>query len=271
MWICPVKDAFGRVINYLRVSVTDRCNLHCVYCRPPGGVPLFAHERILSYEEIVEFVRVAVGYGIDKVRITGGEPLVRRNIVSLVERLAQVPGIADLCMTTNGTVLEQFAIPLAAAGLGRVNVSLDAVASERYAAITRGGDVTLVLAGIDAALEAGLKPVKLNCVVERSLDEPDAREVAAYGAGRGLEVRYIRRMNLSEGTFWVVHGGSGGNCAMCNRLRLTSDGRLRPCLFHDVEFNVRELGYEKALEAAVAAKPKCGSSSPENLMYQIGG
>jgi len=264
-------DAFGRTIDYLRVSVSDRCNLRCVYCRPAEGVPLVSHEDILSYEEILEFVQVAVARGIRKVRVTGGEPLVRRDIVSLIERLAQIDGIEDLCMTTNGTLLAQFAKPLAEAGLGRVNISLDALSPERYAAVTRGGDVGDALAGIEAALAAGLSPVKLNCVIEQTSLEPDARAVAAYGRDKGLEVRFIRRMNIAAGMFWVVEGGQGGHCEACNRLRLSSDGWLRPCLFNDVGFNVRELGYAEALDRAVAAKPARGSASPANRMHAIGG
>ena len=143
-------DAFGRTIDYLRISVTDRCNLRCVYCMPAEGVPLITHDDVLSYEAISDFVGVAVSEGIRKVRLTGGEPLVRRGVVSLVERLARIEGIEDLCMTTNGTLLGTFAEPLAKAGLGRVNVSLDSLDPERYRAITRGGDVRTVLAGIEA-------------------------------------------------------------------------------------------------------------------------
>lgn len=266
-----MRDTFGRTIDYLRVSVTDRCNLRCAYCCPAEGIPLIPKDRILSYEEIAAFAAVAASRGVRKVRITGGEPLVRRGIVSLIERLSRIDGIADLCMTTNGMLLEAFAEQLAAAGLGRVNISLDAVRPERYAAITRGGEVGQVIAGIDAALAAGLAPVKLNCVVERASSEPDAADVAAFAAAKGLEVRFIRRMNLARGEFWTVEGGTGGDCALCNRLRLTSDGRLRPCLFCDIEFNVREMGYEAAIEAALAAKPECGLSNPSREMSRIGG
>ena len=156
--------------------MTDRCNLRCVYCMPAEGVPLARHEDILSFEEIAEVTRTAVEMGVDKVRITGGEPLVRRGITRLVEMLAGIGGIRDLAMTTNGVLLAEFAAGLKQAGLGRTNVSLDTVDPQRYRRITRGGELTRALAGIDAAAAAGLTPVKLNCVVEESSCEPDAQE-----------------------------------------------------------------------------------------------
>lgn len=263
-------DRFGRTIEYLRISVTDKCNLRCTYCMPEGGVVPLRHEDVLRFEEILDVTRAAAGMGVVKVRITGGEPLVRRNIVSLVSMLAGVEGINDLAMTTNGIRLAEFARPLACAGLRRVNVSLDALDPVRYAAITRGGDVAAVLAGIEAAGEAGLHPVKLNCVVRESPDEPDARAVAAFGAARGMEVRFIRRMNLSAGTFTRVTGGDGGDCPRCNRLRLSCDGMVRPCLFSDLKFSVRELGPREAIRRAVDAKPRSGGKS-SSCMSAIGG
>jgi len=264
-------DRFGRTIDYLRVSVTDRCNLRCHYCMPAEGVPLVSHNEVLSFEEIDEVVRAAVSMGVRKVRLTGGEPLVRRGVVDLVGMLARIEGIGDLAMSTNGVLLGGLAAGLKAAGLMRVNVSLDAIDPERYARITRGGDVRDVRAGIEAAAAAGLAPIKLNCVVSASSDEPDARDVARFGASKHLEVRFIRMMDLAEGTFSVVEGGTGGNCGLCNRLRLTSDGSVRPCLFSDLRFGVRELGAREALRRAVAEKPPTGTSCTEGLMHGIGG
>ena len=254
-------DRFERPITYLRISVTDRCNLRCAYCMPAEGVPLLRHEDLLSFEEIADVARTAAAMGITKLRLTGGEPLVRRGIVRLVEMLAPIEGIQDLAMTTNGTRLAQYAHDLAAAGLHRVNISLDAIAPERYAEITRGGDVREALAGIAAARDAGLSPIKLNCVVHHSPEEPDARDVLAFGQAEGLEVRFIKRMHLATGQFSVVIGGAGGDCARCNRLRLTSGGLVRPCLFNDLGFSVRALGAEEAIRHAVAAKPACGEKS----------
>ncbi len=263
-------DPFNRRIDYLRISVTDKCNLRCTYCMPEKGVPLIRHEDVLRFEEIAAVAETAVDMGVRKVRLTGGEPLVRRGIVKLVEMLARISGIADFAMTTNGACLAQFARPLADAGLRRINVSLDAVNPARYAAMTRGGDVLAVLDGIQAAREAGLNPVKLNCVIQNSPDEPDARDVAAYAAGQGLELRFIRRMNLGTGHFSVVVGGTGGDCANCNRLRLSCDGFVRPCLFSDIKFSVRKLGAAEAIRQAVMHKPRCGTRS-EAAFYAIGG
>mgnify|MGYP005837513887 CR=1 FL=1 len=264
-------DRFGRTIDYLRISVTDRCNLRCSYCMPQEGVPLLRHEDVLRFEEIGEVVRVGAGMGVRKVRITGGEPLVRRGIEILVRMLAEIPGIRDLAMTTNGVLLAQRADALAEAGLGRVNVSLDAIDPARYAAVTRGGDVRQALAGIEAARRAGLLPVKLNCVVGASCDPRDAQDVARYARDQGLEVRFIRQMDLAAGSFSVVEGGSGGDCPRCNRLRLTSDGQVRPCLFSNLGFSVRELGAAEALRRAVELKPPAGLACTNHRMHAIGG
>lgn len=263
-------DRFGREINYLRVSVTDRCNLRCAYCMPAGGVTLIPHEDVLRYEEILEVVRAAVALGVTKVRLTGGEPLVRRGIIDLVRMLSGVPGIIDFGMTTNGILLPEFAQALRAAGLHRVNVSLDALDPERYAALTRGGDVRQVLEGIHAARAAGLTPIKINCVVQQGSDEPDADDVARFAAQEGLDVRFIRQMHLPFGRFSVVIGGTGGDCVQCNRLRLSSNGHVRPCLMNDLAFSVRELGAEEALRLAVGAKPLSGQTC-QTAMNAIGG
>ena len=264
-------DRFKRHINYLRISVTDRCNLRCRYCMPEEGVKLIRHQDILTYDEIVAFTRVAVAAGISKVRITGGEPLVRKGVSELVRMLAAIEGITDLSMTTNGTYLADYAITLADAGLMRINVSLDTLDPEKYRYVTRGGDLAAVLHGIEAAQRAGLRPVKINCVIKGNPDETDAREVAEYCMREGLEVRFIRQMDLASGTFSVVHGGSGGHCAKCNRLRLTPEGMLRPCLFSDRGFSIRELGAVEALQQALQAKPERGTSNHVNGFYNIGG
>ena len=263
-------DRFDRRIHYLRVSVTDRCNLRCVYCMPETGVPPLRHDDVLSFEEIDQVVRAAVRMGVDKVRLTGGEPLVRKGVLSLAAMLAQIRGIKDYAVSTNGVLLADFASGLKEAGLHRANVSLDTLDPDRYRRITRGGDVERVLAGIDAAVATGLTPVKLNCVVERSASEPDARQVADFASEKGLQVRYIRRMDLAAGRYWPVEGGDGGDCARCNRLRLSSDGWVRPCLFSDLAFSVRQHGPEQALRKAVEAKPEAGVSSA-SLFHQVGG
>ncbi len=264
-------DRFKRNINYLRISVTDRCNLRCVYCMPEQGVELIKHEEILSFEEITEIVRTGVELGIDKVRITGGEPLVRRGIVDLVEMLSQIGGIKDLAMTTNGVFLDKYAEPLAKAGLHRVNISLDTLDPERFREITRVGSIETVLRGIEAAKNAGLTPVKINCVIKKTPLEKDAREVAAFCKKNDLKVRFIKEMDLEDGIFSKVIGGEGGHCAVCNRLRLTANGKLKPCLFSDLEFDVRELGIKEAFLQAVGQKPRSGTENKINKFSNIGG
>ena len=264
-------DRFNRHINYLRISVTDRCNLRCIYCMPEEGVRLIRHEDILTYDEITAFTRLAVAAGISKVRITGGEPLVRKGVTELVRMLSEIEGITDLSMTTNGILLADYAAGLAEAGLMRVNVSLDTLDPDKFRIVTRGGNLQAVLGGIAAAQRAGLRPVKINCVIKSTPDEEEARAVAEYCMREGLEVRFIRQMDLATGTFSVVHGGSGGHCAKCNRLRLTPEGMLRPCLFSDRGYSIRELGAEEALRRAVDEKPECGTVNHVNGFYNIGG
>ena len=264
-------DRFNRHINYLRISVTDRCNLRCRYCMPEEGIQLMKHQDILSFEEITEVVRVAVSHGIDKFRITGGEPLVRKDIVSLVSQITEIKGVNDLSMTTNGIFLEELAQPLKDAGLRRVNISLDTINPVKFSEITRGGDLDSVLRGIKAAKEAGMEPIKINCVVFKTSNEEDALEVKEYCKMNNLQVRFIHQMNLESGEFSVVEGGSGGNCNQCNRLRLTANGIVKPCLFDEQEFSVRELGAEKALLSALDCKPLNGCFNRKGSFYNIGG
>jgi GTP 3',8-cyclase len=266
-----VYDRFNRDLDYLRISVTDRCNLRCRYCMPEEGIKLLSHNDILTFDEITGFVKASVARGIKKVRLTGGEPLVRRGIVTLVSMLSAIDGIRDLSMTTNGVLLGQFAKDLKKAGLHRVNISLDTVDPVKFEYISRNASLTDVFNGIDAALNAGLMPVKINCVVKGSASEPDAAAVAEYCMKNGLEIRYIRQMDLVNGHFYVVDGGTGGDCSICNRLRLTSNGKLKPCLFNDLEFDIRELGFEKALDLAVEHKPACGTNNRTGSFYNIGG
>lgn len=264
-------DHFDRRINYLRISVTDRCNLRCVYCMPEEGINLLHHSEVLSFEEIASITRVAVSLGVNKVRITGGEPLVRKGIVNLVEMLAAISGIDDLSMTTNGILLSIYAAQLKDAGLNRVNVSLDTLDSAKYKMLTRGGELNEVLNGIHAAKDIGFQPLKINCVVRQSSEEKDAKEVAEYCKQHGLEVRFIHQMSLTDGHFSVVEGGSGGDCSNCNRLRLTANGKLLPCLFSELEYDVRVLGAEQAIRMALDNKPACGSMNLTGEFYNIGG
>jgi len=264
-------DCFNRKINYLRISVTDRCNLRCTYCMPEEGVKMLSHKQILSFDEIVQVVKKAVEMGIEKVRLTGGEPLVRKGIISLVSMISSIEGIKDLSMTTNGILLTQFAKPLAEAGLQRVNISLDTTSPENFRKITRLGEIEKVFEGIRAAKDAGLSPIKINCVIQNNTDEPSAQSVNEFCKENNLEIRYIRQMNLGKGEFWQVKGGDGGNCSTCNRLRLTSDGKIKPCLFNNSEFDIRQLGIENALKSAIYKKPKSGTENHLNGFNNIGG
>lgn len=264
-------DLYNRKISYLRISVTDRCNLRCRYCMPEEGVRLLQHDDILTFEEIVDVVRVAVDLGINKIRLTGGEPLLRKGIVDLVSLIAGVRGVIDLAMTTNGILLRELAGALKLAGLMRVNVSLDTLDSDKFTRLTRGGQIKDVLEGIRAAQSAGLNPVKINCVVFKSSEEEDARQVKEFAVREGLEVRYICQMNLETGEFGIVEGGEGGNCSICNRLRLTANGMVKPCLFSEQEFPVRQLGSQAALMQAMNSKPRQGCSNRTGSFYNIGG
>jgi cyclic pyranopterin phosphate synthase len=219
----------------------------------------------------VDFTKYAVSKGITKIKLTGGEPLVRKGIVDLVRMIAAIPGIEDFGMTTNGILLDKFARDLTEAGLQRVNVSLDSMNPQRFAEITRVGNLEDVLRGIDAALEAGLNPVKINCVINNSEDEPNAISVKQFADKKGLQVRFIPLMNLEKGEFGIVHGGDGGNCTICNRLRLTPTGDVKPCLFSNQAYNIREMGIENAFAEALHKKPKSGIANNQNHFYNIGG
>jgi len=334
-----MKDSHGRVIDYLRISLTDRCNFRCIYCMPEEGVCAMSHDEILRIEEIETIARVATRIGIKSVRLTGGEPLVRKGVVDLVHSLHEMPGIENISMTTNGVLLPKMADELKRAGLSRVNISLDTLDPEQFEFITRVGKIESTLAGIDAALEAGFNPVKINAVTVRSLNQ-DYLAFAKLSIDRPLHVRFIEYMPVgtstgADGTGWgkqdvvpseellgiinerareeslpeLVPAGNDDKpigwgparyfefpgakgtvgfisplsrhfCSECNRLRLTADGKLRPCLFSDREVDVRTALREGGEDAvyncfleALNLKPdehhdKVGT---ERNMSQIGG
>jgi len=222
-----LSDSFQRPINYLRISVTDRCNLRCVYCMPAEGVPLMSHGDILTYEEIHTIVQAAAELGISKVRLTGGEPLVRSGLGELIQMLKQIDGIDDISMTTNGTLLSRYAAELKQAGLQRVNISLDTLKPDKFSLITRGNLVLDdVLAGIEAAKSVGLDPVKLNMVVISSINDDELLDFAVKTIDEGWHVRFIELMptggvNLSKSHFISVNE---------MRRRLEPLGELQPCL-----------------------------------------
>lgn len=290
-------DSFGRIHNYLRISVTDRCNLRCVYCMGSEGVNWLDREKILRYEEIVEVVKVAAGLGINKIRITGGEPLVRKDLSFLIKELRRIPGIKDLSLTTNGLLLAEQAKELHEAGLDRVNVSLDSLDPENYRQITRGGELKEVISGIEAALKVGLSPVKINVVLMKGLNDHEVPTFLKIASEQPLQIRFIEYMPLGTvnneklkdaslsaatvletaaaletpltensskncgegpselfkllggiGSVGLIHPVSSLFCATCNRLRLTADGFLKPCLYWNDELAIRPcLGDNEAL------------------------
>jgi cyclic pyranopterin phosphate synthase len=332
-----VKDSYSRNINYLRISVTDRCNLRCVYCMPPEGVKWVPHESVLAYEELIRLVEAAAELGISKVRITGGEPTVRAGIVDFVRLLALVPGLDDISMTTNGIALPGLASDLKRAGLKRVNISLDTLKPERFKSITRIGKLDDVLAGIQSAQEARLVPLKLNAVVIQGFNDDEMVDLARLSIDQELHIRFIELMPFADfhcslgasdlklsflpytQVMAVVEGALGklepvksplGNgparyyrlpgamgtvgfisplseghfCTGCNRLRLTSEGRLRPCLLNDMEADIRPLlkrGASKDelkafIEGVIKDKPQNhklarGLRPQARKMIQIGG
>jgi cyclic pyranopterin phosphate synthase len=266
-------DRYNRTIDYMRVAVTDRCNLRCTYCMPPEGVALGTHGDILSYEQIEAIVRVAVELGIRKIRLTGGEPLVRKGIEDLVAMLSAIPGLDELCMTTNGTRLKELASKLQSAGLNRVNISLDTLDADKYREITRGGCIDEAMAGIDAAIACELGPIKINMVVfpDTSLQEID--DMRSYCEGNGTTLQLISKFSLHDRNQdpGPVPTERPPKCAACNRLRLTADGHLKPCLFSEDEIPVNFEDIRASLLAAVNGKPLNGTQCRTRLMHAIGG
>ncbi len=237
---------------------------------PSEGVQLMKHDDILSFEEIEAFTRLAVKNGITKVRLTGGEPLVRKGIVDLVKKLAKIEGLEDLSMTSNGQLLTQFATQLKAAGLHRVNISLDTINTERYCQITRTGKIEKVFEGIEAAQQAGLTPIKINAVLMDESNE-EINKLKLYCNKNELDLRFIHQMNLQTGEFSKVEGGEGGNCNRCNRIRLLANGDVKPCLFSDLGYNIRKLGAEQSINLAIGNKPRSGTYNESGEFFNIGG
>lgn len=326
----PVADHFGRKIGYLRISVVDRCNLRCDYCRPSADASVAApRQNILTFEEIERIVRIAAELGVEKIRLTGGEPLVRKGIVELVSRIAAVPGIRDLAMSTNATLLDEYAHPLREAGLHRVNISLDTLDAQKFAQLT-GGVLDDVMRGIHAAQDAGLTPIRLNTVLLRGINDQEIGRLIDFSVREQLELRFIELMPMRDGMDWEKHyypvsellqqqdilervdssawerqGSSAARylplrdhvgrvgfiepmsnrfCEGCDRLRLMSDGKLRPCLPADNEVDMRSAlrsgGSDHdiigLIRNAVATKKEIGEyrfevSGHQRSMIAIGG
>lgn len=267
-----MHDSFGRKINYLRISVTDKCNLRCRYCMPATGIPHLRHDQVLRIEQFVAVVRAAAELGVNKVRLTGGEPLVRKGIVDLVRGIAEVPGIEKVAMTTNGTLLSSLAAPLKEAGLTHLNISLDTLDPEAYTYITRGGRLEEAVAGALAAKEAGFQGIKVNTVLtEANYSAGDLEELQAFCRKHGFSLQRIAEYNLSEEKRDTLAFERPLPCAECNRIRLLATGILKPCLHSDVEIPVDFSDIKGSLQAAVAAKPERGTVCTNRSMVEIGG
>jgi cyclic pyranopterin phosphate synthase len=228
-------------------------------------------QALLSFHEITDVARTGVKLGITKIRFTGGEPLVRKGLPQLIHMIGQIEGIDDIGLTTNGTLLADQACELKEAGLKRVNISLDTLNPEKYRKITRGGKLEDVLHGIFTARKTGFYPVKINFVRLKGENKEDEYQVSEFCAKHGFDLRFIRQMDLSAGEFYPVEGGKGGICSVCNRLRLTADGYLVPCLFSDYRYSVREMSIEQAFFNALSVKPLNGKTSALHQFYNIGG
>jgi len=265
-----MHDSFDRCIDYLRISITDRCNLRCVYCMPAEGIHLLRHEDILSLEEIARVAAAAVGLGVRKIRLTGGEPLVRKGVLDLVSLLRPLRGLEILTMTTNGTLLAPVAGELRARGLDSANISLDTLDADRFAALTRGGRLEDALSGIDAAVRAGL-PVKINTVVTADAPEGDLERVSAFCAERGLGHQRIRHYDLAGQKLDQEDYERPPRCGDCNRIRLLANGTLKPCLHSDLSVPVDFSDIEGSLRECVRAKPGRGAACTTLAVGQIGG
>jgi len=266
-------DRFNREITYLRVSVTDRCNLRCKYCMPAQGVKLKTHDEILTFEEIVEICQVATRLGIWKVRLTGGEPLVRRGVTHLVRMLNKIKGIKELCLSTNGVLLAPLAKELKEGGIARVNISLDTLDAEKYRNITRGGDIRKVFAGIEAAKKVGFQNTKINMVLIPGFNTNEIDQMFAFCKENGLILQRINHYSLKSGLKkdYKYEAERPQDCQLCNRIRLTADGMLKPCLFSDQEIPVDFNDIESSIRLAVKSKPAYGQIETKRGNWEIGG
>jgi len=266
-------DRYNRRISYLRISVTDRCNLRCTYCMPPKGVPLHPRDVILSYEEIVRIVEEAVRLGISKVRLTGGEPLVRKNIDHLILYLKKIKGIKEVTLTTNGVLLSKMAVDLKQAGLDRINISLDTLDPEKYRTLTGASDLDKVLEGIGATLKAGFKNTKLNMVLVPDINLGCVEKMEKFCREKGLLFQRINHYSLHEHlqTQQNYEAERPLSCEQCNRIRLTADGKLKPCLFSDREYPVDLKDIASGLREAIINKPEHGIKCTIRGNWEIGG
>ncbi|MFO8065147.1 MAG: GTP 3',8-cyclase MoaA [Spirochaetota bacterium] len=264
-------DRFDREITYLRISVTDRCNFRCAYCTPEERVVFRPRSEILSLESISQVVEAGAALGIRKVRLTGGEPLVRRNIAALVSQISRISGIEHIGMTTNGALLSRHAAQLREAGLSSVNISLDTLDPQVFERIARRGCLADVLAGVDAAVAAGFSPIKINMVVAPTTSEAEIQTMEKFCDERGMMLQLIAHYRLDSEKQSEHRFDRPPDCEACNRLRLTADGVLKPCLQSNVEVPVDLADPGASLREAVRVKPRAGTTCSNRTMVSIGG
>lgn len=322
-----LKDKFGRKINYLRISLIDRCNLRCKYCMPPNGVDLYGHDKILTYEELLLIIKAVAELGINSIRLTGGEPLIRRGLIPFIKTVSNIDGIDDIAITTNGVLLEEMADDLKKAGVNRVNISLDTLNKDKFKEITGNDQFDKVFRAINKSIEVGFNPVKINVVLLKGFNEGEILDFVKLTKDKSLHVRFIEMMPLGEsknnwtagympwndalelvkrefevressgpkgsgpakyytipgflGTFGFITPVGEHFCHQCNRIRLTSDGFLKTCLFGNNEVNLKELSktgdinkIKEAIIKSINEKPEKHQITNHNVsrfMSQIGG
>ena len=311
-------DSFAREITYLRISITDRCNYRCRYCMPEEGVEKRAHGDICSLEELRDMAAAAVRCGVKKIRVTGGEPLVRRGAVDFCRMLSKIPGVEELCITTNGSLLAEQAAALREAGVTHLNISLDTLKEERFRTITRAGTLSDVLRGLESAERAGFEKIKLNCVLLGGVNDDEIADFAALTRAHDWQVRFIERMPMgcgrdfgaylpaqtvlercpelepvshdgvaaccrfpgAKGTVGLIAPMSHAFCSECSRIRITADGKLKPCLHSAAELSLRGLSgdeLEAAIRRGILMKPErhhmnaTGETETQRGMFEIGG
>lgn len=317
-----MKDSYGRVIDYLRLSVTDKCNLRCIYCMPEEGVKKITHEDMLTSDEILMACEVAVSLGIKKIRVTGGEPLVRKGLLDILRSIRKINGLSELCLTTNGVLLNEYVHDLKNIGVDRINISLDTFDAEKYKYITRIGDIKNVKDGINETLKLGFKKIKLNVVLIGGFNDNEIEDFVNLTIDNDIDVRFIELMPMThieafdktayikgeevlkkfkdfdkvesgrgvaklyklkgaKGNFGIITPVSNHFCKECSRLRLTFDGKLKPCLHSSDEINIKGLSRDEMIEKfkyAIMKKPEShdvldavNRSHAERNMYMIGG
>lgn len=311
-------DSYARAITYLRISITDRCNYRCRYCMPDAGIEKCAHGDICSLEELRDMAAAAVRCGVRKIRVTGGEPLVRRGAVDFCRMLSEIPGVEELCVTTNGSLLAEQAAALREAGVTHLNISLDTLKEGRFRTITRLGTLSDVLRGIEAAERAGFEKIKLNCVLLGGVNDDEIADFAALTRAHDWQVRFIERMPMgcgrdfgaylpaqavlercpeleaishdgvaacyrfpgAKGTVGLIAPMSHAFCSECSRVRITADGKLKPCLHSAAELSLRGLSgdeLEAAIRRGILMKPErhhmdeTGETEAQRGMFAIGG